>query len=612
MASTFADKSGGAPSKGCQTRGDNQFQKPLAATLKTSREELQILRDQRDSLCNKIRSSVGRLNEPEQKYWASDSKAVQQYCASHGNSERHFDQWRVKYAKERSLDVQKRMEEQRAIREQMRKYEEDLDKVNVRIWDKIQSINDNVAAAPLEFPKTPHEVTAKQPSRQMQRQTRAARAARRSSAATAAAADASRSARGPRYHRSPASPATSIDLVPRQRKKKQPVKPVTRPDPSSFQGVANAVPRRFYQAYYPSSGNDEGWYMGYTLPWDGDQWSEDIALQFSMRQIDLKTDWPKCYIPETTEVRKEDEDGNIVTDTIITGIKGWAPGFEDGGPHVKERVFLFLYLDDAQRSSAKLRVPKKAGMKIKFTKAEIASGNVPIDWAPAAYLRPVGADVGSIVKGRQTARKFEQMLRDMDTMNRQDLDSSAQYSQIGSDDVDNGRGSWDEDEKACLIPHQRDSHRDVNLGSENGAANMAGREIHVDQDSQADVSLQPRLSHDTALGEHDEEDLAKTPVISPSLRRLSSIRGDDSHSDEGVIMDYDLEVENSASQKRIGKEAAFDYRQFQRRGEMPSNEGSDVNLRGASNPPNNFLSNSLLGEPRAQSLPSARTTETTE
>lgn len=318
--------------------------------------------------------------------------------------------------------------------------------------------------------------------------------------------------------------------------------------------------------------------MGYTLPWDGDRWEDELALQFSMREIDLKTDWPRCYLPQLTATEKQDENGTTVTETIITGIKGWAPGYEDGGPLVEERVFLFLYFDDAYRKSVKLRVPKRAGTKIKFTRADIASGNVPIDWVPAAYLRPVEADVGSTVRGRLTARKFNRMLRELGSIRRRGLDGPSCHSHSTSEGMDDSRASWDESASVAgddsSISLQVDRHREVTPRTENETINVSTRGARDDQDGQADVGSQARLPHQMELDEHHDDHLFKTPMISSRLRRLSSNKGDDSHSDEGVIMDYDLEVEQSVSVKGgLAKETAFNYEPSQERGEVPSNEG---------------------------------------
>lgn len=592
MASASMGTADGAPTK---IGRDNWFQleKPLTATLRASSEMWKTLQDQRDNQRDQIKSLWHRLGKVETEYWTHGQETMQRFIATRGDGDRHFNQWRGEYAKQRLLDVRKTMEEQRSIRIRIREYEEELDKLDTYFWNSVQSTLDKVATAPLRIPPNPPEIQIRKPLRRTKRHTRTLRAAGASSSSAAATSRPS-----PRFHRNPASPAsaTPTDPVPRQRKKTTPVKPVTRPDPSSFQGVINAAPRRYYQAYYPSPSADEGWYMGYTLPWDGDRWEEDIALQFSMRQIDLKTDWPKCYVPELTDIHKEDEHGNIVTDTMVTGIKGWAPGFEDGGPLVKERVFLFLYFDDAHRNSVKLRVPKKAGMKIKFTKAEIASGQLPIDWVPAAYLRPVEVDVGSPVRGRQTMKKFEKRLYEM--RRRDLLDGSARYSTTAREDVDDSQVSWDDStfsiEGPSSLCSQRDGYQDTTL------------DFQDIQDSQAEVNSPPRLSHQMHVGEHNEDGFSKTPMISPSVRRLSSVRGDDSLSDEGVIMDYDLEVENVASQKGSRKEAASDSRQSHQHGEVSFREDRDSYPRGTSTPPQRFLPDTRVtswGGPRAQSLP---------
>lgn len=625
---------GSAPSQ--STLGGNLFQKPLTATLRARGEELKGLQAKRDNLRNKIQSLWARLSTVEDEYWASGRDAIQRYVATHGDGDYGFDHWRGTYAKERSLDARKTMDEQKMLRTQIRECENDLDKLDACFWMSIQSTIDNVAAAPLMLKRLPPTKPTINPPeapvvrvnkrlRRTQRQTRSLRATRTSTLSStpfsAAAPAASRP--GARYQRSPASPAkssTPTDPVPapRRRGKTQPTRPITRPNPSSFQGVTNAAPGRYYQAYYPSTGGDEGWYMGYTLPWDGNLWEETIALQFSMRQIDLKTDWPKCYIPELAEIEKQDEHGNMVADTIVTGIRGWAPGYEDGGPLVQERVFLFLYFDDAHnRKSVKLRVPKRAGGKITFTKAEIASGNVPIDWVPAAYLRPVEVDVGSTVWGRATRKKFDKMLYELGTARRRA--HFARCSRTASQDVDDdSRVAWEQSAFGSAEEGTRASTPSQLNGSHQSVDVTLGREIHDNQDSQADVISQPHLSSPMQL--IDEKGLSKMPLISPSLTgRLgdSSLHGrggGDSHSDEGVIMDYDLEVEKSASRKGLDeKESVFGYQQrpYSRLDGVPLNDDRKTNPRGSSTPPPSFLPNSFVSELRAQSVPFGTTWETT-
>lgn len=595
------------------------FQKPLTATLRARGEELKSLQARRDHLRREIKNLWARLGSAEDEYWARGRDAVQRYVATHGDGDQRFDQWRGAYAKERLLTAGKTMDEQRMLRARIRQCEDDLDKLDACFWASVQATIDNVAAAPLTLnklppankttmmnpPKTP-VVRVNKSLRRTQRQMRSSRAATRMSTSSSKSFSAAA-----RYQHSPATSSAPTDPVAapaKRRGKTQPTRPITRPDPTSFQGVTNAAPGRYYQAYYPSAGGDEGWYMGYILPWDGDLWEEAIALQFSMRQIDLKTDWPNCYVPALAEIERQDEHGNVVADTIVTGIKGWAPGYEDGGPFVRERVFLFLYFDDAahHRRSVKLRVPKRAGGKITFTKAQVASGNVPIDWVPAAYLRPVEVDVGSPVRGRATMKKFDKMLYELGTTRRR-VDFARCDSRVAWEQGAFGR--TERGTRASTPSQLDDSHQRVDV-------TLLGREMHGNQDSQADdVISQPRLSPPMQL--IDDKGLDKTPaLISPSLTgRLSDIppqqgRGrDDSHSDEGVIMDYDLEVEKSASRKGLdGKEeSVFDCHQqrpYSRLDEVPLQQDRKTrNPRGSSTPPPSFLPTSLVGELRAQSVP---------
>lgn len=558
------------------------------------------MRDQRFELRNQIQSLWSKLEKVENAFWAGAYEVMKRYAATQGASDHHFGQWREKYAKETLLGVQKTIEQQNEIRATIRENERQLDKLDAYYWSSVQSMYAKVATSSLEAsPSLPQKQTRK-PIRRLPRQTRATRDPGSRPGSSMSTATATRP--GPRYHRSPASPAAPPDPALRTSRKAPSVKPVTRPDPLSFQGVTNAVPGGFYQAYYSSSGNDEGWYMGYVLPWDGDGWEDNISLQFSMRQIDLKTDWPSCYIPEFTRYEKSDENGNIIgTDTVVTGIKGWAPGYEDGGPLVKDRVFLFLFFDDAHRKSVQLRMPKRAGTKIKFTKAEITSGNVPIDWVPAAHLRPVEVDVGSLVRGRQTMKKFQKMLHDLDMTHRRNMNKTTEHRHAENEDNDGCHLSWDRTtlcaEEPSSIQSQVDDHQ--NTASE-------GRS-HDDQASQADVISQPDPSYQMRLDGHKEEHIAKTPMIVSNMRRFSSVGVEDtlSVSDEGVIMDYDLliEVENSAPKQSLGRETTFDGRPAQTKDNLFINASREMKFRGFSTPPLSPLMNSSFGKSRAQSVP---------
>lgn len=480
MAPTVSDARSTAPiasqSQG-RTLGTN-----LNATLQINSRHWKTLDAQRDNLRDKIESLWNRLRQIEHEYWAVGLAATEQYLATHRSREPFLSlEWQGEHAKERSLGAKRVREARAAIRQQIWELEKEFDRVDASYWASIQSTFDNIAAQSqpasqtmnLQPPKRKPKPRAPPPpnpsksdsqtSKNGRRTKRVLRIARTGigsfASSTISPVSESWPARGPRYRPSPpaAQPRTTNrpDPISRPRNKtKTPApKPTTRPNPNTFQGVANAAPGQCYQAYYPSSGSDEGWYTGLVLPWDGDQWEESIAVQFSMRQIDLETDWPACYIPDVVELEQEDKDGKVVKDTIIKGIKGWAPGYEDGGPLAQERVFLFLWFVDTSRYSVKLRVPKnpETGTKVTFTQAEIASGKMPFDWVPAANLRPLEVDVGSAVQGRATMKKFKQMLHQLDTVRQQNV--TAHHSLSASEAVDDGQVSSN-DHPDVMSAHQ--------------------------------------------------------------------------------------------------------------------------------------------------------------
>lgn len=597
------------------------LQTSLSSMLKTSRDELKILGDQRVNLRNQIKGLWDRVSDVESNYWVNGQKTIQRYVTSRGDAQHQFDQWRGDYSKERLLDVKKTMHEQRALRKQMSDYEKELDRLDAQYWEKMQMAVIKISTAPVT-PSSSQQVLPVPDlvRRRPHRQTRTKRT--RSPARSVLPAAPTRP--GPRYHRaisSSASPAAdTVEKHVLKKKKKlqqqQAVRPVTRPDPSTFQGVVNAMPGQFYQAYY-SHGTDEGWYMGFTLPWDGDEWEEEIALKFSMREIDLKTDWPECYIPNLSQITKEDADGNSVTEEVVTSIKGWTPGFEDGGPRVKERVFLFLYFDDTTRATAKLKIPKKAGPKIKFTKAEIASGNLPIDWVSAANLRPVEVDVGSAIKGRQTAKKFEKMLLELDTL-RQDGSGREESSQMIPDEMGSFRASPSasfssiDDTSIATIPSPGDaSHPNEAIPFNNTNTRSLGvtKNHKIQEKHNTKVNFRTHLPSPDCMDmeEHARSGGAMISINSNGgTKRASSMGTNDlTKFDEGVIMDYDLEFEKSVSLQSVEPpRGAFEDGPSQGHTVQLYNARRPI-IRGSSIPPEHFLSSSLAGQiPRAWSVPS--------
>lgn len=172
--------------------------------------------------------------------------------------------------------------------------------------------------------------------------------------------------------------------------------------------VTDPTPGQLYQAYYHSpKAKERGWYMGTVLPWKSSDWAYETMINFSMQDMDLLPDWPDCCEPGV-QIKTMLVGGKLVEAKELTCIKKWRPGFEDGGPRVMDRKFLFLFFEDRPNRLGCLNIDPTEPLKlIKFGPS--AGEPVPIDWVEAKNLR-TNNDDDNVVWGSFTAEKYRNKL----------------------------------------------------------------------------------------------------------------------------------------------------------------------------------------------------------
>lgn len=166
-----------------------------------------------------------------------------------------------------------------------------------------------------------------------------------------------------------------------------------------FVGVTDPVVGEIYKGFYKDA-NYQGWWMCTPLPWDA--WEREIGIKYSFQQADLFKDLPDCYT--TDRVRAKAKGRKMKS--IITG---WKKGFEAGGPRARDRVFPVLFFDDVPGEPGNFKFPDSPEKIFTFNKRALNA--LPAEWVAAADLRLPGADVGSPVRGRETAVRFRERVR---------------------------------------------------------------------------------------------------------------------------------------------------------------------------------------------------------
>ncbi|KAK0702929.1 hypothetical protein B0T21DRAFT_109307 [Apiosordaria backusii] len=104
-------------------------------------------------------------------------------------------------------------------------------------------------------------------------------------------------------------------------------------------GIPNPTPAGLYTGYCV---DDQKQHPVVILPWEQQNFSSAGLQEFTWEDVGLLSDvLPKCYVYE------RDDKGQA------RSIKGWAEGYEDGGPLMKKREFPVLIIDDEDRQSWK-------------------------------------------------------------------------------------------------------------------------------------------------------------------------------------------------------------------------------------------------------------------
>lgn len=379
--------------------------------LRDSHRELKSIDAERAALEQEIGRLRGAISKAQSDYWAEESRAFQEFF--HEGGENNFTKWSQKFARKESRKAMEVESAQRDMRSQIARHEEQLTQLGAQYWAKWKACLEAMQG-PLPGKKTPPRgAKSTSPSGPSGIRKAGSKASASSSRQPAGPKASIKKALGQLVASSPSSAkvagpshreAIHTTGQPAQGVKQGAVAPVhSLPD-----GTTNAIPGQVYQGFYNHDiESEKGWYMGTPLPWDGKDWERKLRLEFTMSQMDPEP-FPECYIPEITHVERADEQGNPVTVPVITGIKGWAPGFEDGGPRERDRCFLFLFFEDRNKRPGKLSIPKRATSTIKFSKVDLAS--LPIDWVAAKHMRPADVNDGAMVRGRLTAAKFRRFM----------------------------------------------------------------------------------------------------------------------------------------------------------------------------------------------------------
>lgn len=548
----------------------------LIDILRTTHRALKAITTQRQALDAQITVARETMNKAQADYFAENARLFEEYVRNGGPNS--FDSWRAAFARkecERARECRERMERMRA---QIMGWEAELGRLEKEHWERWTKCLERMKKGDAESPEQAvqespvgegkgvrfsakiqvvekgsneqqpqidrpqkTEATAKATARRTSSRQSALRASRDSSQADeetplpdtsqqlktkkrARSSNLSEESTPRKKHQS--SAPSSIHASPQQ----------TPSDPSYFSGITNPVPGQLYYCYYEHpSKSERGWYAGLILPWDGDTWATSLKFDLSMSRMDLAPDFPACYIPEFTPEAMN----------TIRAIKGWAPGFEDGGPRVQERTFLVLFFDDRKNRPGNFKIPKRAGGMVKLPD----SGNLPVDWVEAKNLRPWGAEMGTSVRGKAVAGKFMTMLRttrqgslepkvmdgDVSGLNA-DTSASVSSQKQGSDQTSNKLGETQQDMEmpdsdASTIRAASQLFRSTAL---------TGSSSHGFQPTQNKMDVDIQEGYATAPNHNHHGQVS--PTASIGYHR----RGSSQFLDEGVGMDYDLAADKHA------------------------------------------------------------------
>lgn len=346
--------------------------------------------------------------------------------------------------------------------------------------------------------------------------------------------------------------------------------------PSNPQPVTDPTPGQLYQAYYHSTdAKERGWYMGTVLPWKSSDWADKTRIDFSMRDIDLLSAWPECCQPGF-KTEAISPDGQLIETKELVGIDKWMPGFEDGGPRVMDRKFLFLFFEDRPKRLGCLDMEVSKPMKlIKIRKTDGEA--VPLDWVEAKNLRLNVDD--KAVRGARAAEEYKTKLdqvvclRDEEARNASITATSQQHSEAplgmpthsstsgskqqgstgGDTEKDMAGGRIDDsaasNKSTHLRPWELSSHIDVQCGrQQNGGSPPFFSPSFTERPSGTRVSQKEHGSNafSNALSpvQMDIDEAYEEPQTytkrNTGKRPLSN---DLDEYDEGLGMDYDLNLQ---------------------------------------------------------------------
>lgn len=523
----------------------------LWSILRNGHRELKSIDTQRATLQNEIESLRDAISKAQSDYWAEESRAFHEFFDKGG--ENNFTKWRYKFARKESRKAMEVESTQRDMRSQIARHEEALTQLDAQYWAKW-----NACLEAMQGPlpkKTPRrEAKSASPSGPSGIRKMGPKASNSSSRQPVAPKASLKKALGQLVI--PSSSGAKV-VGPSNRRgihttrPAQDIQGAIASVASLPGGITNAIPGQVYQGFYDHNlSSERGWYMGTPLPWNGKDWERKVRLEFTMSQMDPEP-FPECYIPEITHVEKQDEQGNTVTAPVITGIKGWAPGFEDGGPREKDRCFLFLFFEDRNKRPGKLSIPKRATSTIKFSKVDLAS--LPIDWVAAKHLRPAAVNDGTMVRGRLTAAKFKRLMqkvkvasvpRDLAGTTKEELESDAEGDITGSY-VDTTGASANASSANMIqsITHESGQQDQEMTNSEPDHTSTLDepRGVLRSPGKYYSFSQSPSGKVDVNEGCYDNKPATKQDQIA------SARKDDPDKFDEGLGMDYDLDFGKPAS-----------------------------------------------------------------
>lgn len=177
-----------------------------------------------------------------------------------------------------------------------------------------------------------------------------------------------------------------------------------RSPPNAFQGITHPKYGEVYQACYMQESGAWAWYLVAVLP--RDSWhhlgisGRLPTTQLARSEGKKRTRVPSCY--EHHEARgklKRTCPGSVK-------IRGWAPGYEDGGARVKDRKFPVLFLEQ------ELQIPHYWHMPFELPPTEVLA------WVKARHLRPRNfqhkdsENTESLQTSMQVAKQFEARVKE--------------------------------------------------------------------------------------------------------------------------------------------------------------------------------------------------------